>query len=79
VLVQGNACRHIVAHTAETLQKLKSYVMAHAPYSLDLTPSDYHLFGPLKETLRGCLFTSDQQVKETVQAWLAAQMKTFVG
>jgi hypothetical protein len=79
VLVQGNACRHIAARTAETLQKLKSDVMAHAPHSLDLTPSDYHLFGPLKQTLRGCLFTLDQQVKETVHAWLAAQLKTFVG
>jgi hypothetical protein len=27
--------------------------MAHPPYSPDLAPSDYHLFGPLKEALSG--------------------------
>ena len=32
-------------HTAETLRKLKFKVMAHPPYSPDLSPTDYHLFG----------------------------------
>jgi hypothetical protein len=36
------------------------------------------LFGPLKEALRGRRFTVDQEVKEAVHAWLAAQPKTFV-
>jgi hypothetical protein len=35
------------------------------------------LFGPLKEALRGRRFASDQEVKEAVHAWLAAQPKTF--
>jgi hypothetical protein len=52
--------------------------MAHPPYSPDLAPSDYHLFGPLKGALRGRRFTSDQEVKEAVHAWLAAQPKTFI-
>ena len=60
-----------------TLLKLKFEVMAHSPYSHDLAPFDYHLFDPLKETLRGRRFTSDQEVKEAVHAWLAAQPKTF--
>ena len=50
--------------------------MAHPLYSPDLAPSDYNLFGPLEETLRGRRFTSDQEVKEAVHAWLAAQPKT---
>ncbi|PNF25925.1 hypothetical protein B7P43_G10027 [Cryptotermes secundus] len=64
-------------HTAETLRKLKFDVMAHPPYSPDFAPTDYHLFGPLKEALRGRQFTSDQEVKEAVLAWLTAQPKTF--
>ena len=72
VLLHDNA-----AHTTETLRKLKFKVMAHPPYSPDLAPSDYHLFSPLKEALRGRGFTSDQEVKEAVHAWLAAQLKTF--
>ena len=51
--------------------------MAHPPYSPDLVPSEYHLFGLLKEALRGRRFTSDEEVKEAVHAWLAAQPKTF--
>ena len=77
VLLHDSARPHTAAHTAETLRKLKFEVMAHPPYSPDLSPSDYHLFGPLKEALRGCWFTSDQEVKEPVHAWLAAQPKTF--
>jgi histone-lysine N-methyltransferase SETMAR len=61
--MHGNARPHTAAHTAETLRKLKFDVMAHPPYSPDLAPSDYHLFGPLKEALRGRRFTSDRCVR----------------
>ena len=72
MLLHDNARPHTAAHnTAETLRKLKFEVMTHPPYSPDLAPSDYHLFGPLRETLR------DQEVKETVHAWFAAESKTF--
>ena len=60
--------RHARPHTAETLRKLKFEGMALPPYSPDLSPSDYHLFGPLKEALRGRLFTSGQEVKKAVHA-----------
>jgi histone-lysine N-methyltransferase SETMAR len=77
VLLHDNARLHTAAHTVETLQKLKFEVLAHPLYSPDLAPSDYHLFGPLEEALRGRRFTSDQELKEAVHAWLAAQPKTF--
>ena len=76
-VLHDNARPHTAAHTAETLQKLKFEVMAHPPYSPDLAPSDCHLFGPLKEALRGRRFTSDQEVKEAELAWLDAQPKNF--
>ena len=78
VLLHDNARPHTSAHTAETLRKLKFEVMAHPPYSPDLAPSDYHLFGPLKEALRDRLFTSGEEVKEAMHSWLAAQLKTFL-
>ena len=77
VLLHDNVRPHTAVHTVETLRKLKFEVMAHPPYSPDLAPSDYHLFGPLKEALRGRRFTSDQEVNEEVRAWLAAQLKIF--
>jgi len=57
--------------------KLGFTVLEHPAYSPDLTPSDCHLFGPLKEALRGRRFTSDEEVKDAVHEWLAAQPKTF--
>jgi len=60
VLLHDNARPHTAAHTVETLQKLKYEVLAYPLYSPDLTPSDYHLFGPIKEGLRGRRFTLDQ-------------------
>ena len=77
VLLHDNAHPHTAASTVETLQKLNFEVLAHPPYSPDLAPSEYHLFGPLKEALRGCRFTSDQELKEMVHAWLTARPKTF--
>ena len=69
VLLHDNVRPHIAVHTVETLQKLNFEVLAHPPYSPDLAPSDCHLFGPLKEALRGRRFTSDQELKEAVHAW----------
>ena len=66
VLLHDNARPHTAAHTAETLQKLKFEVMAHPPYSPDLALSNYHLFCPIKEVLRGRRFTSDKEVMEAV-------------
>jgi len=35
----------------------------HPPYSQDLAPSDYHLFGPMKKMLGGQKFASDTEVQ----------------
>jgi hypothetical protein len=62
---------------AHTLRKIKFDIMAYPPYSSDFIASDHHLFVPFKEALRGRRFTSNQEVKEAVHAWLASQLKTF--
>jgi hypothetical protein len=45
-----------------TLLKLKWDVLPHPPYSPDLAPSDYHLFGPMKRVLRGKRFRNNDEV-----------------
>jgi histone-lysine N-methyltransferase SETMAR len=45
-------------------------VFEHPAYSLDLAPSDFHLFPPLKEFLGGRHFKSDEEVKDDVKEWL---------
>jgi hypothetical protein len=44
---------------------------------MDRAPSNYHIFGPLKEALCGHRFTSDEEVKEAVRTWLREQQKSF--
>ena len=58
------------AATVETVQQMGFELLQHHPYSPDLAPSDYHIFGPLKEALHGRRFTSDAEVKEAVRTWL---------
>jgi hypothetical protein len=64
MLFHDNARQHTAVHTVETLQKLKFQVLTQPPYSPEIGPSDYHLFGPFKEALGGHRFSSDQELKE---------------
>jgi len=61
----------------DTIQKLKWNVLPHPSYSPDLAPSDYHLFGPLKEHLDGKRFRNNDEVIQDVQEWLHWQPKAF--
>jgi len=40
-------------------------------------PSEFHLFGPIKEHLWGQKFVDDDEVMEAVQSWLKATPKSF--
>jgi hypothetical protein len=73
-MLHDNTHLHTAAFTAESLCQL-NFVLKHSPHSPDLTPLDYHLFRPLKDTLRGCHFYSDHEVKE-VHVWLVTQPET---
>jgi histone-lysine N-methyltransferase SETMAR len=73
--LHDHARPHTAAHTLETLKQLKWESTEHPAYSPDLAPSDFHLFGPLKEALRGRRFSC---VKAAVHQWLRAQPKTFM-
>jgi hypothetical protein len=53
-------------------------VLDHPPYSLDLAPSDFHLFGPLKKHLGGRRFATDGKVQQTVMSWLQALDTDFL-
>jgi hypothetical protein len=51
--------------------------LPHPPYSPDLAPSDYHIFGPLKEAISVKTFHSEE-VQEAVHEWLRTRLKVFV-
>jgi len=49
LLLHDNTHPHTAAHTVDTLCDSKFEVLKHPLYSPDLAPSDFHLFGPMKE------------------------------
>ena len=77
LLQHDNARPHVAKATIETINKLGFEVLEHPAYSPDLAPSDYHLFAPLKDALRGRKFSSDESVQKAVHQWLCDQPKTF--
>ena len=52
-------------------------VLSHPPYSPDLSPSDYHLFPSLQNSLNGKKFTSDEDVKEYLEQFFAKKDHKF--
>ena len=80
-LTQGvllhNARPHMAHLTINTIRQLNWEVLEHPAYSPDLAPSDFHLFGPLKNAPRGRRFAAHDEVKEVVHDWLCSQPQTF--
>lgn len=77
LLLHDNARPHTSRHTAEEIVKIGWEVLPHPPYSPDLAPSDFHLFGPLKEAHRGIHFEDEEAVKTSVRRWLRKQDHAF--
>ena len=71
--MHDNARLHTARLTLETVEQLGSDVLPHPPYSPDLAPSDYHLFGLMKKMLVGQKFASDTEVQSVVSQWLGQQ------
>ena len=77
--MHDNARPHTAHLTLETVEQLGLEVLPHPPYSPDLAPSDYHLFGPMKKMLGGQKFASDTEVQSVVRhrQWLGQQPASF--
>ena len=75
LLQHDNARPHISLKTREVINSLDNNF--RSPYSPDLAPSDFLLFGTLKESLRGRHISNDEEVKTTVRKWLKTQLVEF--
>jgi hypothetical protein len=51
--------------------------MNHRPYNPDLTPSDFHLFGPMKVQLGGQKFQTEDELNHGVLNWPLSHNETF--
>jgi hypothetical protein len=58
--------------TAVTIKDMYSEFLFHPPYSPDLSPSNCHIFGPLKEAIGEKTFHYDE-VQGAVYEWLCTQ------
>jgi histone-lysine N-methyltransferase SETMAR len=72
-----NAHPHTSLRTREHITKMGWTVLPHPSYSPDLTLSDFHLFGALKDAMRGTHFEDDDSVIEAVRKWLRRQGKSW--
>jgi histone-lysine N-methyltransferase SETMAR len=53
LLQHDNPRPHTTCSAVATIQDLSFECLPHLPYSPDLAPSDFHVFGPLKEAMGG--------------------------
>jgi len=77
LLLHDNVRPHSANQTTATLRSFNWEVLQHPPYSLDLAPSDFHLFGPLKHHLSGERFPDNDAVERAVRALFRQQPKEF--
>ena len=77
LLQHENARTHTSLKTVEHTVKLGWTIVPHRPYSPDLAPSDFHLFGPIKDGLCGQHFPSYVTVIWVVKQWATSAGADF--
>lgn len=77
LLHQDNAPVHTSQVAMAAVQECGYELLPHPPYSPDLAPSDYHLFGNLKKHLRGQRFDDDDELTGVAEGWFEGQSSTF--
>ena len=59
-----------VLHQGEIIASFGWETLSNPPYSPDLTPSNYHLFSPMREANRDTRFEDDEEIKSAIKDWL---------
>jgi histone-lysine N-methyltransferase SETMAR len=70
LLHHDNARPHTSAMTTAAVRRLGFQVLPHPAYSPDLAPSDYWLFGPMKNALRGKRYANLAGLASAVSQWV---------
>ena len=77
IILHDNARPHTAEVTRRKWKEMKWTLLDHPPYSPDLPPCDFHLFGPLKEILDDKRFQDDAGVEGSVRNWLMTHPRSF--
>jgi len=77
VFLQDNARPHTSFQTTDHIKKELGWdLLPHPSYSPDISPSDYHVFLALKNFFRGRQFQNDEELENTVWAFIASKLGT---
>ena len=72
-----NARPHVAIPVKNYLENSGWEVLPHPPYSLNLAPSNYHLFRSMQNALTGIRFISEQGIKNWLDSFVAAKPAQF--
>jgi histone-lysine N-methyltransferase SETMAR len=75
--LHDNARPQVSLRTTEAIKALRRTVLSHQPYSRDLAPSDYLLFGKLEDIIRGTPFEDDDSLVASVKSISEALVLSF--
>ena len=75
LLQHDNATPHTSERTKAIISELGFELVPHPPYSPDLAPSDYWLFGEMKRPLRGKRFSNFDELQTAVNTWVKGTPK----
>jgi histone-lysine N-methyltransferase SETMAR len=79
VLHWDNARAHTSRETRALLEEKKVKILPHPAYSPDLSPSDFFLFGTIKEKMKGTTFsTSDGVLDKISELWREITKETLL-
>lgn len=73
VLFHGNACPHISRVKLAKLTKFKWEQLDHSPYSPDISPCNFHVFGSPKKHLKGQRLNLDDKLKDDEKDWVSSR------
>jgi histone-lysine N-methyltransferase SETMAR len=67
LLLHDNTRPHTSPRTREAITTIGWTVLLHPPYSPDLAPSEYQIFGPMKDALGGQPLADNGELKHSVR------------
>ncbi|GBP49595.1 Mariner Mos1 transposase [Eumeta japonica] len=77
ILLRDITPPHVAVSVKNYLKTLVWEVLPHPPYSLDIGPSDYHLFRSMAHALSEQRFTSYEDTNNWVDAWIISKIRSF--
>ncbi|XP_025161357.1 histone-lysine N-methyltransferase SETMAR-like [Harpegnathos saltator] len=77
VFHHGNARSHKSLTTQNKLFQLGWDILPHPPYSPDLSPTSYHIFRPLRDSMEEKTFNDEEAIKNHVDWFFANKCQIF--